>query len=281
MDNPFLKILRDLAEANGSFPESLSFDVLTPEAYVQMRVDTANAAVGSLAGLDCTICKNRGYITISYGNLNTAVRECGCMTKRRALSRLEKSGLKDMILRYKLEAYKTPNPWQKMAKEMAVSFIENNTGKWFAALGAVGAGKTHICTAICGKLLDAGLDVRYMLWKDEARQLKAAVMDSEEYNVLIGPLQTVKVLYIDDFWKTKRDELSGKYEQPTAADIEIAFKILNARYNDTKLVTIISSERLMADLLSIDEAVGSRIYERSKSYCLDLEGEEKNWRLRP
>lgn len=271
----------DLAKANGFCPESLSFEVLTPEAYIQMRVDNANAAVGSLSGVDCPTCKNRGYITIPYGNSNTAVRECGCMTKRRALARLEKSGLKDMAARYRLETYKTPNPWQKMAKEMAVSFIENNKGKWFAALGSVGAGKTHICTAICGKLIDAGLDVQYMLWKDEARQLKAAVNNSEAYERLISPLQTVKVLYIDDFWKTKRDELTGKYEQPSQADINLAFEILNARYNDSSLVTIISSERVSEDLYNIDPAVGSRINERSRDFCLDLEGEEKNWRIRP
>lgn len=252
---------------------------MTPEAFLLMQVESANQAEGKLTGLDCQICRNKGSVYFPKDD-SIVARECKCMTKRRATLRLERSGLKDMLTRYTLEKYQMPTPWQKLAKEMAVRFITNGAGKWFTALGQVGSGKTHICTAICGKLLDAGMDVRYMLWKDEARQLKAAVMESDEYNAIIRPLQTVDVLYIDDFWKTKRDEASGRYEQPTAADIEIAFKILNARYNDSSLVTIISSERRMADLLNIDEAVGSRIYERSKAFCLDLDGEEKNWRLR-
>jgi DNA replication protein DnaC len=46
------------------------------------------------------------------------------------------------------------------------------------------------------------------------------------------------------------------------------------------MATIISSERSMEDLLQIDEAVGSRIYQRSKDFLLSIQGENKNWRLR-
>ena len=34
---------------------------------------------------------------------------------------------------------------------------------WFVTTGRSGAGKTHLCTAICGELLHRGLPVRYML----------------------------------------------------------------------------------------------------------------------
>lgn len=60
-------------------------------------------------------------------------------------------------------------------------------------------------------------------------------------------LKMVYVFYIDDFIK----------ETVTDADINIAFELLNARYNDHEKLTIISTEK------SIDEALGSRIYERS------------------
>jgi DNA replication protein DnaC len=83
------------------------------------------------------------------------------------------------------------------------------------------------------------------------------------------------VLYIDDFFKTE----SGKL--PTTAEINIAFEILNFRYNNPDLVTIISSEKGMSELLEIDEATGSRIFERSKDYSISIaKDKNKNYRLK-
>jgi DNA replication protein DnaC len=135
------------------------------------------------------------------------------------------------------------------------------------ACGSVGSGKTHLCTAICGALLDQGKFVRYMLWRDESVKLKAIVNDGE-YEAEIKPLKNCQVLYIDDLFK------GGA----TAADIKLAFEILNSRYN-RRLTTIISCEKTPEELLAIDEALGSRIYERSKGNCVVIHG-SKNWRLR-
>ena len=76
------------------------------------------------------------------------------------------------------------------------------------------------------------------------------------------------VLYIDDFLKGGASD----------ADIRLAFEILNARYNDSKLKTIISSEMDLTAILNRDEALGGRIYERAKKNVLRAPG--KNWRLR-
>ena len=54
-------------------------------------------------------------------------------------------------------------------------------------------------------------------------------------------LKKVKVLYIDDFFK-------GGI---TDADFRLAFEIINARYNDKGLRTIISSEVKIKDLMKI------------------------------
>lgn len=108
-----------------------------------------------------------------------------------------------------------------------------------------------------------------MLWRDVSVRAKAVVND-EEYGRIVDPLKRVKVLYIDDLFK------GGA---PKEADIKLAFEILNYRYADQKLLTVISSERTIEELLDIDEAVGSRIYERSRGYYLPLDG-MKNWRLK-
>ena len=113
-----------------------------------------------------------------------------------------------------------------------------------------------------------------MMWVDDGGRIKAAVNDSEEYTRLLTPLKRVPVLYIDDFFKADRTK------GVTPGDIKMAFELLNYRYINEGLVTIISTEKSIESILSIDEAIGSRIYQKSKDYCLVFEGEGKNWRLR-
>lgn len=224
-----------------------------------------------MTGVDCPLCKNRGYITEISGKHLVSV-ECRCMAKRRSLREIERSGMKELLERHTLENFKTKELWQAEMKRKAIDFLKGGSGGWFAALGSVGAGKTHLCTAICGELLNRGKGVRYMLWRDESVKIKAAANEADEYERLIIPFKHVPVLYIDDLFKTKRGE------QIRPADVNLAFELLNYRYCSKKLVTIISSEKTMSELLSIDEAVGSRIYERCGGFCVELTG-NKNRRL--
>ena len=117
-------------------------------------------------------------------------------------------------------------------------------------------------------MINKGKEVYYMSWRDESTAIKADITDSEAYEKRIKKLKTVEVLYIDDFLKGS----------DTDADIRLAFEILNARYNDKRLRTVISSERDITELLERDEALGSRIYERAKGYT--LRAPDSNWRLR-
>lgn len=240
----------------------------------QLKVDAINETVGELGCFDCTVCKNKGYVAVLQDDGSVVCRECECMPRRRSLRQIEKSGLRPTLDIYTFDTYETPKPWQTKAKADAKKYLTDADGKWFLACGSVGSGKTHLCTAICGELLKAGIGVRYMLWRDEVGRLKACVNDNDEYNRLIKPLKKTRVLYIDDFFKTERGV------KPTSADINIAFEILNSRYADRELITIISTEKSPEELLDIDEAVGSRVYERSRDYVVRIEGEGKNWRLR-
>jgi len=252
----------------GSSQESFTSDELI--AYEQRRADRINAEHGNLSGLDCPVCLNKGYTAVLSG-VNILNRECACMGRRRSIWRIRDSGLEDMLSRCTFYTYQTPEQWQKNAKQAAMNFLDDHDGKWFCALGAVGSGKSHLCTAICGAMLHDGLEVRYMKWRDDATQIKAVVNDAEEYGRLVEPLKRVKVLYIDDFFKTK---------DVTQGDINLAFEILNHRYINRGLITVISSEKTVDTLIAIDEAIGSRIYERSRDYCVNLAGDDKNWRLK-
>ena len=235
---------------------------------VEAKVQAQNSAKGELNYYDCHKCLNRGFVAHRRGD-TVVTCECDCMPIRRSLRNIAKSGLTGLLDRYTFERYTTPENWQQSAKAMAQEYALNPDGKWFCAFGAVGAGKSHLCTAICVELLARGIEVRYMLWRDESVMLKATVNEAHTYSEAINRLKNVDVLYIDDLFKGKA---------PTPADINLAYEILNHRYAGNK-ATIISSELTMANFLDIDQGVGSRIYERSRGYVAEFSG-QKNQRLR-
>ena len=219
-----------------------------------------------LDNVDCPVCHNTGCIVTKAPDGTLKAAECACMAKRVSIRRLERSGLKDAVNRYTMQNYVADTPERKKVLQAAKDFCKADTG-WFFISGKSGSGKTHICTAICSRLMEQNKNVRYMLWRDETVLLKALTTDGEEYQSRISPFKSVPVLYIDDF-------LKGGH---TDADIRLAFEILNSRYNDSQLRTIISSELTLFEILGLDEAVGGRIYERSKGFV--IEAPRINFRL--
>lgn len=195
------------------------------------------------------------------------------------LQRMERSGLKNLVEQYTFDRFVDQEPFQKKLKAGALDFLRNHDRQWFFAGGQVGAGKTHLCTAIAVAFLKKGMGVRYMMWCDDSAKLKSVVNDCEEYERRIQPLKTIPVLYIDDFFKTSLDD-KGSKKMPTQADIRLAFEILNYRYNNN-CITILSSEWTVDEILHCDEAVGSRIYQRTKEHCFVIgQDRRKNYRLK-
>ena len=224
----------------------------------------SNGALHEQDGYDCHHCKNKGgrmevRVGIS-GYPEQVYIPCKCMKVRGMIAKLERSGLKNIIKDYSFEKFETTEEWQKTIKDVAIRFTQDDEHTWFFIGGNSGAGKTHLCTAITAHYLRKNKAARYMLWRDEIPRIKAIVNDSDKYNEAITELKTTEVLYIDDLFKMGKDK-DGNVQPPTVADINIAFEILNYRYNNKELVTIISSERTITDILEIDEAIGGRISE--------------------
>lgn len=245
-----------------------------PHSSLLIKVQRYNDEVGTLQGIDCPVCKNKGYIMILDDGY-TALKKCDCLETRKSKKLIEKSGLKNLIQEYTFEKFIAQETWQRVIKEKALAFVQDTDSHWFFIGGQVGAGKTHICTAIVNELMKQGEEALYMLWRDEIMKLKANVMEGNEYFQAMEAFKTKPVLYIDDLFKSER----GKH--PTTSDINIAFEILNARYNNPELTTILSSEKILKEILGIDEAIGSRIFQRVGSYMLELNKNPKmNMRLR-
>lgn len=254
---------------------------LSAEEYEQKKVDLYNASKGNLAEIDgynCTVCKNKGdiqYIKDGY----TYTKLCECMNTRKAIANMKKSGLENVIREYTLDKFAITENWQKEIKEKASVYLEDEDPNWFFIGGNPGSGKTHICTAICREYLLKGEAVKYMLWKEESTLLKAVINDPNVYTSRIEKLKQVDILYIDDFLKPIKNK-DGDIVPPTTADVNLAFEILDYRKN-ANLRTIISSERFIGEIIDIDEALGSRIVEKTKKKYISIIKRDKsrNYRI--
>lgn len=229
-----------------------------------MPVFTDGLKEYGLDGVDCPLCGNTGTQIYEKNGFSYA-RECSCMKRRRSERDLKKSGMQDLLAAYSFENYERTDAQTEEAARRAYEFAERGTG-WFFISGQPGSGKTHICTAICGALADAGRETKYMLWRDDVMQIKSA-LNTEEYVARMNRLKKADALYIDDFFKGN----------VTPADVNLAFELLNARYIGRKL-TVISSELSLGKILEIDEAVGSRIAERAKDFI--VRAPQENRRLK-
>lgn len=259
-----------------------SFEGMSTRDLEAQRVQWLNETEGKLHeedGYDCRICRNKGYIVRlaeEYGRLSQVSRDCKCREIRNSIARMKKSGLQNIIRDYTFERYEAAEPWQQTLKTATEAYAQALQG-WFFIGGQSGAGKTHLCTAICRKQLLDGRAVQYMMWRDDIVRIKSAASDRDDPSAYMQKFKEAELLYIDDLFKTGRAP-DGSLPRPTSADINYAFEILNYRYNN-QLPTIISSEFTLDELLEIDEAIGGRICERAKVFSIRKD-REKNWRTR-
>lgn len=261
-----------------------TYSDMTPKEREQFRVDSFNSGEGTRNeedGYDCRICKNKGFVAelrqLDNGQYTHVHKFCKCDEVRRSIMRMKRSGLKNIIKDYTFDKFDAAEPWQKTLKEAAMGYAKDPDG-WFFLGGQSGCGKTHLCTAICREFLLEGKRVVYMLWRDEIVKIKGAATEGGEISKILDKYKTADVLYIDDLFKTGK-AADNTIQKPTVADINYAFEIINYRYNNPKLLTIISSELTEDELLDIDEAIGGRIFERAKSISI-AKNRDRNYRIK-
>lgn len=224
---------------------------------------------------DCPECKDTGLIYFEDEKGYTFAKPCRCRAVREAKARLERSGLAKLFKSKSFDTFRTcSNAQLEDAKKTSMqytSMFEARKGSDVRSLllcGQVGAGKTHLGTACCVQLIDKGIPVIYMGYREEMTALKSKVTDEAAYSSEMNRYKKAPVLFIDDF-------LKGKI---TEADVNIVYEIVNYRYNNN-LPLIISTEKKLNDLIIFDEAIGSRLIEMCRGYIIEFEGKELNYRL--
>lgn len=226
---------------------------------------------------NCDKCMNSGYIITDIDG-NEVAKECECREIKRIAINIKNSGVAHLLNDCSLEKFMVKDEWQQCLKNTAEKYVSAICSSeplgWFYVGGQVGAGKTHLCIGILGEFLKLGATAKYMMWREESIKLKSVINDSEEYTSRMENFKEPNLLYIDDFFKTER----GK--QPSSADINLAFEIINYRYVNRNSPTIISTEWSIDELMDLDEAVGSRIYQMAGECCMHISRNRmKNYRL--
>ena len=244
-----------------TFPHSTTSEPFSEEDFVARF----NQRPGREArmGYDCPICRNKEFLLVLENGIRRPV-SCRCATIRNNLTRLRNRGLLELYQRCTFDCFQVMESWQKSAKDCAAAFCKASLNQWFFISGPSGCGKTHLCTAVASQLILSGQDVQIHRWVEWAAKAKATVTDSSAYAALVQPLKDCQVLYLDDFLKVQHGT------RPTAADIRLAFEVLDSRYNAPDKPVLLSSELNLRQIANLDEALAGRIAERSRNFAVQI-----------
>lgn len=229
---------------------------ISADDFARKQCEWYNETEGTLTGIDCPECKNRGNFQLLNENGDRVMRECKCMAKRRYVQMMQNSGLGDLYEKCTFDSYIVKMEWQRDAKEKALQYAAKDGNGWFFFGGSSGSGKTHLCTAICSELAKRGRTIKYVQWKRLFAELVQTKFKQYEREQIFNDCVNADVLYIDDFLKTPRNVT------PSEEMLSYALEIIDARYKADKK-TILSTEFRCNEILSFDEALGSRIAEKS------------------
>ena len=222
----------------------------------------------------CNKCSDTGIIIIESENSQPSSRECECQAEIRANRTWDNSGFDISQAKQTFSTYKVWNESSRQAKKVATEYYTNfkdiikERSNSIAFIGQVGCGKTHLSIALAVNFLKKGTPVVYMPYRDVITKLKQNMIDEVYYNKEMNKYKNAKVLLIDDLFKGKIND----------TDKNIMFEIINYRYLKN-MPMIISSEKQAEDILDFDEAIGSRILEMCKSYTVEIQGRENNYRI--
>lgn len=222
----------------------------------------------------CPRCQGTGFEFFTDENGYESARVCPCQYGRISESLLRNSGFPyEAFEKQTLDSFKTDTDEQRAMKAMAGRFLSEG-GRWLGYFGRSGAGKTHICIAVCQELVKKKLTpFRYAPYRSIMRQLRANIFDDERYGELMSDLVETELLYIDDLLKFAQDQKGETIQD----ELRILYDIVNERYLRNK-ITVFSSEYTVKDIIAMDEALGSRMRELIGEYGYKCEG--NNYRLR-
>lgn len=208
---------------------------------------------------------------------DTYAKQCECVKKRKIQRIFKASQITDEFrkLGFKNFRLEGKDTIIKDAYECAYEYfrefdrIKGTRKNSIALLGQPGSGKTHLLTAIANNLMQKkNIPVLYFPYVEGFNDLKD---DFEKLEAKLEHMKNIDVLFIDDLFKP-----TGKDRKPRATEwqIEQMYAVINYRYLNYKPV-LVSSELTVDELVDIDEALGTRIYEMCSDFTVVIKGDRK------
>ena len=225
----------------------------------------------------CKYCEDKGYYKAIDSLGLPHLKDCPyCFEKRKMALILKKSGISaGDYAKYTLDTFDAQRSKNaaKM-KNMAVKYLdEHPSGIGFGVFGQSGGGKTHICIALCQAITEKYHEEHYYFPYNSQmiKLMKAAQSYHDDYEDIMRGWKSCDNLYIDDLLKmAARKTIRGKNTYDPN-ELYILFDLINARYLNHK-TTFFSSEYSVKDIINIDEALGSRIFEMINPYGCFIAG---------
>lgn len=236
---------------------------------------------------NCNECKDKGgnfgkKTDDDTGKVYEIWIECGCSKQHKIKRLLKSSEITEAFKQMGFGNFITEGKDKIISevRDCALAYfkdyesIKDTRTNGIALLGQPGAGKTHLLTAVANNLIQKKLiPVLYFPYVEGFNDLRDDLSKLEEK---LHRMKHVEVLYIDDLFKPT----GGK---PQASDWEVKqlYSVINFRYLNHKPI-MISSELDADKMLTIDEALGTRIVEMCEKHMVVIKGDKKalNHRLR-
>ena len=232
----------------------------------------------------CELCNDTKYIEKVDLNGYLYLVRCSCQTTRKIAYNLKESGLMEDFKRMTLDNFKTDKVYRKFMYDKSIEFLtqldetteDHYKKSWLIVSGQVGSGKTHICTGVSAQCIMLGKSFQYVRYVSDMPKL---AKDLNNFNVdtkkraedKLKEIKEADVLYIDDFLKVDLDKLT----------FNLIWEIIDSRYYNPNLITIISTEKYYSELKRIDAAFASRLYERTQQQRFYIEvgrNDDRNYR---
>lgn len=222
----------------------------------------------------CPKCKDQtGYIE-KHDGVDVWVR-CGCVEWRKAQKLMKASEITDEFQNMGFKNFNVDGKPSVIRdiRDCAMTYlkefesIRHERANSIALLGQPGVGKTHLLTAVSNNLINKfGVPVLYFPYVEGFNDLKDDFNKLEEK---LERMKNVEVLYIDDLFKPVKGN-----PRATEWQVEQTYAVINYRYLNHKPI-LISSELTVDELVDIDEALGTRIYQMCRDFTVVIKGDRK------
>lgn len=236
-------------------PKDLPRTTMTDEELTDLNIARYNNRSVKSNVLDCPKCKNKGYIALKDTYKQMTLKPCECLPQRERLTKMSDLGLLECLKKIpSIKDIPETTNLGKLIKIRLEEYLQEEEPLWLTILGQVGCGKTTYASLVLSRLIEKepNLTIEVINWDTQWEDMTYKSNNAED---LLYYYKTCDVLYIDDFLR---------HQELKITDLErrVAKEIIDYRYRFNKR-TIITSERTYDELQQMDEAIATRLYEKS------------------